>query len=339
MTRTRARLLPAWSFTLSALAIVVVCAALVRSHLFRLDPGVASWGVTFDLTITIPAIYWLVVVRSGRARLLTIAPVFVACAAVAAAIVPRDQQAFLHQLRLVAAPLDIISIALVVRKLVELRRSGTAASEDAVVRIQRAARAMFGDGLAATALASELSVGYYALFCWRKKLAVPQGARAVTTHEQSGWGSVVACILVLFASESIGMHLLVQLWSAKAAWIVTALDLYGMLWLIGDYHALRLRPTLIRSDSIEVRHGLRWHVTVDLANIASIEPVACEQQWKRRKTLKVALLDEPRFIVRLREPVVANGLAGMSKTIDSIAIRPDDAGAFEQLLATPSVIA
>jgi hypothetical protein len=67
--------------------------------------------------------------------------------------------------------------------------------------------------------------------------------------------------------------------------------------------------------------------------------VACEQQWKRRKTLKVALLDEPRFIVRLREPVVANGLAGMSKTIDSIAIRPDDAGAFEQLLATPSVTA
>jgi hypothetical protein len=259
---------------------------------------------------------------------LTIAPLFVVCAAMAAAIIPRGEQAFLHQLRLVAAPLDLISIALVGRKLLELRRSAAAVAEDVEARIRVAAQSIFGNGFVAGAVASEVSIVYYALFAWRKKPVVPLAARAVTVHEQSGWGSIVAGLLVVIAAESIGMHLLLQRWSATAAWIATALDAYGMLWLIGDYHALRLRPTLITRESIEIRHGLRWSATIDRANIAAIATVQREEDWKRRRTLKVALIDEPRFIIRLHHPVTATGIAGMRKTIDSIAIRPDDADSF-----------
>lgn len=326
MTRERARVNPALTFTMAAIAIVGVCAGIVRSQMFRMHPEIAAWGVTFDLTITIPAVYWLVVVRSGRARAMTIAPVFVIGAAVAALLVPRGQQAFLHQLRLVAAPLDVITLVLVGRKLLQLR-SGSG-SGDVETRIQRAAQAVFGDGVVAAAVASELSVAWYGLFCWRRKVDVPADAEAVTVHERSGWGSVVVCIIVLLAAESIGMHLLLQLWSTKAAWIATALDAYGMLWLIGDYHALRLRPTLVRREAIEFRHGLRWNAVVERANIASIERVRREEEWKRHGTLKIALLDEPQFLVTLREPVTAHGIVGMRKTIDAIAIRPDDGEAF-----------
>jgi len=40
--------------------------------------------------------------------------------------------------------------------------------------------------------------------------------------------------------------------------------------------------------------------------------------------LKVAMLEAPRYLIRLREPVVAHGLAGFRRTIDAIAIAPDD---------------
>jgi hypothetical protein len=51
--------------------------------------------------------------------------------------------------------------------------------------------------------------------------------------------------------------------------------------------------------------------------------VKSEADWKRRGVLKMAMLDEPRYLIRLREPVVAHGLAGLKKTIDAIAVRPD----------------
>lgn len=333
MTRTHRLLNPASAFLLTAIGIVGVCFAIVRSQHFLAHPDVAAWGITFDLTITMPVVYWLIVVRGGRARPLTIAPLFLAGAAIAAMLLPRSEQSFLHQLRIVAAPLDILTLVLVGRKLLQLRR-GAAAEGDTVERIGRAAQALFGDGAVAAAVSVEISILWYALFCWRKNMDVPRGKVAVTVHQRAGWDSVVACILVLIVAESIGLHLLLQLWSVKAAWTATALDLYAILWLIGDYHALRLRPTLLGNDSIEVRYGFRWTATIDRSNIAAVERVRGEEQWKRRGTLRLAMLDDPQFVITLRTPVIAAGIAGLRRTIDAIAIRPDDAASFLTALET-----
>lgn len=158
---------------------------------------------------------------------------------------------------------------------------------------------------------------------------IPPGAVAITTHERSGWGTVVACIVILICFEGIGVHLFVQQWSAKVAWTLTALDLYGILWLIGDYRALRLRPTLISPDRIELRHGRRFRATIQRDNIAAVENITDESQWKKKGTVKLALLEAPRYLIRLREPVEAELPAGIKRKIDAVAILPDDTAAFE----------
>lgn len=331
MPPTRALRAPATLFTLSASFVVAVALVLVRTQRFASHADVASWGLTFDLTITIPLLYYVFVIRAGKAKPITIAPVFIGCMTVAALIIPREQQAFLHQLRLVAAPIDIITIVLVVRRLAAMRRVGNAA-EDVYARIEQASQAIFLNRAAAGFVTTEITLIYYALFAWRAQPRVPEGARAITIHKRSEWGTIVACIIVLIAFESVGLHLLVQHWSTKVAWILTALDVYGVLWLIGDYHAMRLRPTLASSGRIEFRHGLRWSVSVDRDNIASVDAVESEADWKRKATLKFALLDEPRTMIRLREPVIASGLAGIRRRIDSIAILPDDAAELERAL-------
>ena len=320
---TRALRNPSTLFTLAALTVVAVAIAVVHTQRFAAHADVASWGVTFDLTITIPALYYFFVVRGGRARAMTLAPVFIGCAFVAALIVPRDHQQFLHQLRFAAAPLDLVTLYLIVRR---LRATSHATIEEAV-------RAVFGRTVVASFVATEVSILYHALFCWRDEPRVPGGATAVTVHQRGGWGSMVVCILVLIGFESIGAHLLVSIWSRTAAWIVTSLDVYGILWLIGDYHALRLRPTLITADTIELRYGLRWSVTIARDDVAALDPIKTEADWKRRATLKMAILEEPRILIRLRRPVVAQGLAGIRRTIDAIAIAPDDEASFRAALA------
>ncbi|HEX3584142.1 MAG TPA: hypothetical protein VH087_20425 [Thermoanaerobaculia bacterium] len=314
MPRSRALRSPAALFTLIALSIAIVEIAIVRSTLFARNPDIAAWGVTFDLTITIPLVYWFVLVRPGHARPVSLAPIFVVCTSAAALILPRGDQSFLHQLRWVAIPLEILTIGLLVASVWRRRPGGV--------------RERIVGGM----LTTEVAIFYYALFSWRAEPEVPADAVAISTHKRSGWGTVVVCFVVLIAFESVGVHLLVQQWSVKWAWIWTAMDVYGVLWLIGDYHALRLRPTLIREDEIELRHGMRLNATIARSNVAAVEAITNEAQWKRKGIAKVALLDEPKYLIRLREPVIAESLAGIKRKIEAIAILPDDPAAFERAL-------
>jgi hypothetical protein len=127
------------------------------------------------------------------------------------------------------------------------------------------------------------------------------------------------------------MHLLLSLWSRAAAWVWTALDLWAVIWLLGDYQALRLRRSSVGGEALHLRYGLRWSVDVPLEAIVAVEPVRAESEWKRKDVLKVAILDEPRWLISLAEPVVVNGLAGIRKTVRGIALLPDDDEAISAL--------
>jgi hypothetical protein len=313
---------PARLFALTAATIAVVCAALVRSQAFARNPDLIAWGATFDLTLTIPLAYCLLVVRGGRARPVTVAPVFVVCVAVAARLVPAG---FAHQLRWVVAPLEVLTIALVVQRVAAL--CGAEAGGDPLARISAACRAVFGGSPVATFVAFEITTLYYGLFAWRKK--PPRDGWSV--HERSGWGAVAGAMLILIAGEGVAMHFLLAIWFPRGAWIWTALDFYAALWLLGDYNALRLRRITLDDDALRLRFGLRASATIPYDAIESVEPRS--GQWQKRKaTLKIAILDAPRTIIRLREPMTIQSIAGTRKSIDAIAILPDDDG-FEPALA------
>src|ERR1700688_2850412 len=113
MPARTATLKPTHVFTLAAATIVTVCATILHSRLFALNPELGAWGVTFDLAITIPLVYYFAVVRTGVAKPITIAPVFVIGVAIAARLIPHGQQAFVRELRWVAAPLELVTLALV----------------------------------------------------------------------------------------------------------------------------------------------------------------------------------------------------------------------------------
>lgn len=280
-----------------------------------------AWAVTFDLTITIPLLYYLVVVRTGSARPVTIAPVFAAAATIAAVAIPRGYQQTLHDLRFIVAPLEVVTIILLVRRIAAMRNRE--AASDPLTRIDSAARHIFGDTPVAGFVASEVAVIWYAIFGWTRKPDVPAGARSFTVHEKPGWSTVAACIAVLIVAESIGVHLLIQHWSTRGAWLMTALDFYGFLWILGDLNALRLRPSVIVDDVLHVRYGLRWSIDVKSADVAAISPAGNESNWKRKDVLRVAMIDDPRHLITLREPLVARGLAGLRRTVNAIAVSPD----------------
>jgi hypothetical protein len=283
-------------FLFSALAVIAVCALVLRTQRFAAAPEVGAWGVTFDLTITIPLLYWFFIVRSGRAHAVTVAPVFLVCLALAARIVPRGEQQFLRDLKLLIVPIELLLVwAIVTRR----------ALPPVVTRVIR----------------SELSILWHAVVAWRKK-PEPVDGYPVTFHERSGWGTIVAAFIFLIAAEGVAMHLFLAGWSTTAAWTWTGLDVWGAMWLIGDYHALRLRRSFLTADTLHLRMGLRWSADIPLSNIASVERI--QGDWKKKGVLKLAIIDDPQWLVTFHEPVIVDGIAGIRKTITAMAMLPDD---------------
>ena len=299
------------SFALPALAIVALSMVVFRSAAYARHPDVLAWAFTFDLTITIPLLYYVLFIRDGLKPVATLIPVVVICALIARAVVPHDQQQFLQQLKYLTLPLDLIALFLVARSLARGRGSGNSAVDRLV--------------------ASELAILRYGIASWRKP-----DAPGFTVHKRNDWATIVVCFIVAIVAESIGVHLLVQQWSPTVAWVIAGLDLYGILWLLGDYHALRLLPTTIENGMLHLRYGLRWTADIPLANIAAVKPAPSD--WKRKGVLKIAILDEPRLLIELREPVTAYGLAGLKRKVDAIAILPDDPAAFEAALADQALM-
>jgi hypothetical protein len=314
-------------FLASASLVAAICLALVRSRVFAANPDVIGWAVTFDLTLTIPLLYWLFVGRNSSAAALRTATVFGLCCSIAFLIVPRGSQQVLRELRSVAVPVaEVVLIAALVLRVARMRREARGDS------ILAATESILGVNRLSAIVASEVTMLRYALFGWSKPSEREAGA--FTVHERSGWGSVLACILVLIVAESFGMHLLIALRYPTLAWIWTAFDAWAILWLLGDYNALRLRPSSIGDGRFHLRYGMRWTAAIDLANIASISRVSSEAEGKSRDVLKVAMLDAPRWLLRLREPVVVRGMAGITKRVTAIAILPDDEAPIEALMAS-----
>ncbi len=152
-------------------------------------------------------------------------------------------------------------------------------------------------------------------------------AVAVTFHRRSGWGSIVAAIVVLIVAEGLAVHMLLAQWSALAAWIMTGLDLYGILWLLGDYQALRLRPALVGKSKVQLRWGLRWSMDIPREMIARVEQLTGDVE-RRQDRLRIAALDEPELMVVLKQPLIAEGPFGFRKKVCEVALLPDDPSAF-----------
>ncbi len=307
-------------FALGATLLTLTCLVLLRSSLFASNPDILAWGVTFDLTITLPLLYWALVVRTGRARAVTIAPVMLAGTLIASILIPSQHQQFLSDFRWLVVPLVVMVIEGAFVWGVWKAWRERSDSPDPWDRIHHAARAIAGKGRIAELAASEITMFYYATFGWKAR-AQPTPGRKLTFHRTSGWDTVLACILVLMVAEGIGMHLFLSLWSSLAAWIWTALDIWAVVWLLGDYHALRLRPSWIDDEAFHLRFGMRWSVDIPREMILSVAPIA--EGWERKDVLKVAILEEPRIVITLREPLEARGLAGLRKTICAVALAPD----------------
>jgi len=316
---------PGWVFLGLAAAMVTACWAIAASSVFVANPGVLSVAVALDVTVIIPAAYWFLVVRCHHAHFRTMIPVVGLCILATSAIVPALHAGVLAWARHLIIPAEIgllVYIALKVRAVLASRDGSN--WQDPVEAATAALQRALGNAFAARLIASEFAMLYYAVGWWGRP-HVPQGAIAFAPRRSVAALAVFIPIVVI---ETVGMHLLVSMWSMTAAWILTALSAYTMLWVIGDYRAMAMRPSFASGDEIVIRIGLRCSLHGRLSQIEWVRSADWRDEARfQRGHLNMASPDSPNILVVFREPMTAQRFFGMQKVVRSVALRvqdPDD---------------
>jgi hypothetical protein len=317
-------------------AVYAVEALVVRSPHFALHPQLFAGAVAFDLTIGVPFLYWLLVVRPGHARASTLLFVFLVSLLGARLVLPVAQHGLLAYQWLLVAPLELGIVAYVIVKIRRTARGlrGATTTFDVPERIAAALHEAFPNPIVGRLLATEVTLVWYALASWQRAPHVPPQARAFSYHRANGLAALLWAFVAVSVVELFVVHLLVHGYSSRAAWTLSAVSMIGIVWLVGFIRALVLRPVLVFPDRLVARGGILWTAEIPRDAIEAVE-----SGWAVRAPasetpgyIRITPVAQPNVLLRLRTDVEAYGLYGRRRRVRVMALSVDKPAALAELL-------
>lgn len=247
-------------------------------------------------------------------------------------VLPTDWKHYwqhLDQLRWVLAAVLVLGelwvIALLLRSLSKLR--GSERPEDV---IREVVERQLGPGLVTRLIGIELMMWFYALLSWRSHGYRFDGDEFFSVHRHQGNADNQKGFLMLIGAEIPLAHGLLWFWNPTAALLVTALSVYGFVWLLGEYRATQLRPVSIDRDTLYLRYGLLGNERIPLRYIARVEPwntpVARQRGVLRHKGGGI-----PNLRIELERPTAIERVFGSSE-YQTLYIAVDDPARLIQAL-------
>lgn len=322
--------------TLTFLALagtVYVFALSIRPLLPALDRGAAvSMGLTLDLSLVVPGCFYFLVARPRRKTFMAVTPLVVLGLATAHFVVPAEHRSPRDLLVILPLVLELVLLSWIGVRVTAALRQGRAGRENADARqtIRRVTEAVVGRGALAEALAFEIAVLYYGLLAWRTPVPDTDGER-FTGYRRNGYTHLVMGLLMAMACEAFVVHLLVQkYWNGRAAWTLTAIGVYGMVWFFGDWQAARRRHVELTPRTLELRVGLRWDLSVPYTQVKSLRRL--KGIPTKGSGLNVSILGAPSFELELTEPVEAAGVYGRRRRTAKVRFQVDEPDALESRL-------
>ena len=307
-------------FSSALLLFLTVEYWIIHSYFFNEFPELYSLGVALDITLGVPALFYLFVVRSRKYPALSLLPVFVISLGIATFMIPSAYQQFLNSEKKLLLFIEAGLIIYVFSKIPGFLKRYKEAKQNEFY-ISDALEVAAGKNHIVKIVLTELLLMYLAVGGWFKKVSTTEGALCFTYHRNSGYPAILGTMAFLLIVETVGVHLLLMQWSSIAANIVTGLSVYGLIWLIGDFHAIRLHPVILTDDKLLLRIGVRWNATIPIREIAEIRIGG--KTSKSKSYLRASIL-WPRVVIHLRNPITVRGLFGIIRNPSEIGLSIDD---------------
>lgn len=184
-------------------------------------------------------------------------------------------------------------------------------------------------------ICSEMLMFYYAFGSWKKK--PKHQANTFTLYKNSSLIAFQVMMIHAIVIETLGIHWWLHDKSFILSLILLVINIYTVIFFLGDIQAVRLNPLQVEHDCLYVSLGLMKRMEIRYEDIEEvIEDKEIVEQKRSNKAIDFVAGDfekvYPNVILKLRCPVEATLLMGIKKQYEQVAIRVDDPRKFKEVL-------
>ncbi|UII74910.1 hypothetical protein LV716_11645 [Flagellimonas sp. HMM57] len=311
-------------FTLPLL-IVGTLVLLVKSIWFQQNPNLLALGVTIDLLLITPLVYFLLV-RKTRIPTTTIVPFLIFVTVVCSVILPKENQLYLGLFKTWLLPVIELSIlSFVLYKLygaIKLYNVEKQYSLDFFSTLKKVCTEILPKAMVMPVV-MEISVFYYGFLYWKKR---DFKENEFSYHKNSGTITLLVAIIFIVTIETVVLHIIIGKWNTIAAWVLTFLSTYSGIQILGFLKSMLKRPISIEGDKLHLRYGIMNESIIDLSNIDVIELSSkeIESNHETRKLSFLGDLESHNIIIRLKNENMLTGLYGIKKSYKNLVLFIDN---------------
>lgn len=182
-------------------------------------------------------------------------------------------------------------------------------------------------------ICSELLMFYYAFASWKKK---PQlGPHVFTLHQKSSLIAMQVMLIHATVIEMAGLHWLFHEKSVILSILLFVLNVYTVIFFLGDIQAVRHNPLLITEEGMYISLGLMKRMEIKWSNVEEVSEAPLVGK-RPKDTIEFIARDfeevKPDVILKLKYPAEATLIMGIKKKYSQVAIRVDEPTRFINVL-------
>lgn len=317
------------------LLIIGIMVFIAKSDIFSANSNTLSTAITFDLLLTAPLVYFLLIRKTSIPKI-SVVPLLIVGIVICSLILPEENQYYLNLFKTWVLPiveLSVLSIIIFnVRKAVKRYKLHKAESFDFFTTLKRTCYEILPRGVVVP-FVTEIAVFFYGFVYWKKRKLKEN---EFTYHKDSGTVALLISIIVIIAIETVTVHALLAKWNVIAAWVLTFLSVYSGIQLFGFVKSMFKRPISIENNKLFLRYGIMTETTIDLANIDKIE-ISSKEIELNSETRKLSFLGElesHNVIIRLKKENTLIGLYGMKRKYKNLMLYVDKKNEFVNQIIT-----
>lgn len=225
--------------------------------------------------------------------------------------------------------LELFLIVVLVRHLPAIRKEANHSESPWFFAFPEATHKRAGKNMLIRIVTSEIIMFTYAVGSFRKKATM--SSESFTLHKNSSALAVNIMLIHAVVIETIGFHWFLHEESFLLSIVLLILNIYTVLYFIGEIQAIRLNPLQLASDGIFVSMGLTKRMFIPFTSIEHV-------QWggeftSSKETIEFIANDfepqKPHVVMSLTEPIEATMFMGLIKKYTSVAIRVDEPEKFK----------
>lgn len=307
------------------LLLIGLIILMVKLPLFNIHKDYLASAITFDLLLTIPFIYFLLIRKTAIPKT-TVVPLLILGVVVCSLILPSENQFYLNLFKKWALPVIELSLFSYVchnvLKAVKTYKSKKYLSFDFFNTLKKTCYEILPK-IAVIPVATEIAVIYYGFIHWKK---IKLKENEFSYHKSSGTIPLLIVIIFIIGIETIVLHILIAKWSTIAAWILSCLSIYSVIQLFGFLKSMLKRPVSIENDTLYLRYGIMNESAINIKVIDSIELFTKDIELDKttRKLSSLGNLEGHNILIRLKEEQILVGLYGIKKKFKVLVLYIDD---------------